>query len=109
MPLPTPRPDPVTMITLPSTVVHRAQCRTCGSRYVRPSVGAMLQETVIVTGGGSGIGRATAQRAAREGAHVAVLDLHADNARSTADMIGDGGAARRTHATSRTTIKFATP
>ncbi len=51
----------------------------------------MLTGTIIVTGGGSGIGRATAQRAAREGAAVAVLDRHADNAAETAAMIGTAG------------------
>ncbi len=49
---------------------------------------------VLVTGGGSGIGRATAQLCAARGAAVAVLDLHADNARETADAItADGGTA----------------
>jgi len=46
---------------------------------------------VIVSGGGSGIGRATARRAAREGAAVAVLDLHTDHAEETATMIRDAG------------------
>jgi NAD(P)-dependent dehydrogenase (short-subunit alcohol dehydrogenase family) len=53
----------------------------------------MLTETVIVSGGGSGIGRATAQRAVREGAHVAVIDRAADNAQATAEMIGDRARA----------------
>lgn len=53
----------------------------------------MLMGTVIVTGGGSGIGRATAQRAARDGAKVAVIDRHAENADATAAMIGDGARA----------------
>ncbi len=53
----------------------------------------MLTETVIVTGGGSGIGRATAQRAAREGARVAVIDQHAGNAAATAESIGDAARA----------------
>ncbi len=53
----------------------------------------MLTETVIVTGGGSGIGRATAQRAAREGASVAIIDRAADNGRATADLIGDAARA----------------
>jgi len=49
---------------------------------------------VLVTGGGSGIGRATAQIAAARGASVAVLDLHEANARETADSItADGGTA----------------
>jgi NAD(P)-dependent dehydrogenase (short-subunit alcohol dehydrogenase family) len=49
---------------------------------------------VLVTGGGSGIGRATAQLAAARGSAVAVLDLHEANARETADAItADGGTA----------------
>ena len=50
---------------------------------------------MLVSGGGSGIGRATAIRAAREGAVVAVIDRHAGNAEETAAMIrgADGNAA----------------
>ena len=53
--------------------------------------GYLAGRTVIVTGGGSGIGRATARRAGREGAPVAVLDLHRDNAEETAEMVRDDG------------------
>jgi NAD(P)-dependent dehydrogenase (short-subunit alcohol dehydrogenase family) len=51
----------------------------------------MLSGTVLVTGGGSGIGRATAERAAREGAAVAVVDLAAENAAETARIISAAG------------------
>src|SRR6516225_1525207 len=51
----------------------------------------MLKGTVIVTGGGSGIGRATARRAARDGAAVAVVDRHAENAQETARLVADAG------------------
>jgi NAD(P)-dependent dehydrogenase (short-subunit alcohol dehydrogenase family) len=47
--------------------------------------------TILVTGGGSGIGRATSVRAAREGAAVAVLDRHRENAEETAAMITAAG------------------
>src|SRR5271168_5214286 len=44
-----------------------------------------LQDLIaIVTGSGRGLGAATALRLAREGAHVAINDLNADNAHATA-------------------------
>jgi NAD(P)-dependent dehydrogenase (short-subunit alcohol dehydrogenase family)/acyl-CoA thioesterase FadM len=42
----------------------------------------------LVTGGGSGLGEATARELARLGAKVAVLDLHPDNAQRVAKDIG---------------------
>ena len=51
----------------------------------------MLTGTVIVTGGGSGIGRATARRAASEGAAVAVVDRAADNAEETVALVKAAG------------------
>jgi NAD(P)-dependent dehydrogenase (short-subunit alcohol dehydrogenase family) len=50
--------------------------------------------SAVVTGGGSGIGRATARRFAAEGAHVVVNDLSAESAAATVDLIrADGGRA----------------
>lgn len=51
----------------------------------------MSGSVVLVTGGGSGIGRATAQLAAERGAAVAVVDLHEGNARETAETIESAG------------------
>src|SRR5258706_4945366 len=51
----------------------------------------MLSGPVLVTGGGSGIGRATAERAARDGAAVAVVDRAADNAAETARLVTEAG------------------
>lgn len=49
----------------------------------------------LVTGGGSGIGAASAIRLAAEGAAVAVVDVHADAAARTVSTIeAAGGAAR---------------
>ena len=51
-------------------------------------------KVVVVTGSGSGIGRATAVRIASEGGRVACLDLDEDAAQATAIQIGaDGGNA----------------
>jgi len=51
--------------------------------------------TAIVTGGASGIGRATARRLADEGASVAVVDVDVDGGERVAEGIrADGGTAR---------------
>ena len=47
--------------------------------------------TAIVTGAGSGLGRATAELLAAEGARVAVLDIVEENAQSVADAITAAG------------------
>src|SRR5258705_1137682 len=54
-------------------------------------MGTLEGGVVIVSGGGSGIGRATATRASREGAAAAVLDQHAENAEETAARIRAAG------------------
>jgi NAD(P)-dependent dehydrogenase (short-subunit alcohol dehydrogenase family) len=48
-------------------------------------------DVVVVTGGGSGIGRAAAQRVARDGAAVAVLDVVEANAAATVETIERAG------------------
>ena len=51
-----------------------------------------LPDTVaLVTGGGSGIGRAICQRFAREGAAVAVVDWKVERARETVGMVEQAG------------------
>jgi NAD(P)-dependent dehydrogenase (short-subunit alcohol dehydrogenase family) len=54
-------------------------------------MGLLDGHRALITGGGSGIGRATARRMAAEGARVAVVDINGDAATAVADEI-DGFA-----------------
>jgi NAD(P)-dependent dehydrogenase (short-subunit alcohol dehydrogenase family) len=55
-------------------------------------MGQQLQDKVaMITGGGSGIGRATAVLFAQEGAKVVVADINLDTAEETVQLINDGG------------------
>ena len=58
-------------------------------------MGGLLEGKVaLISGAGSGIGRAAAQLFAKEGAKVAVLDLREDAAAQTAEaIVADGGQA----------------
>lgn len=47
--------------------------------------------TVVVTGGASGIGKATAERFLEEGARVAVIDLSEDSCRTASSELGQKG------------------
>jgi NAD(P)-dependent dehydrogenase (short-subunit alcohol dehydrogenase family) len=60
--------------------------------------GSLAGRTMLVSGGGSGIGRATCVRAAREGAAVAVVDRHPANAEETAAMIRAAGGTATAYA-----------
>ncbi len=51
----------------------------------------LKNKTVIVTGGGRGIGKALAIAFAAEGARLVVADLNSDEARSTAEHIDEAG------------------
>ena len=55
-------------------------------------------KTVIVTGGGGGIGRAVCQRFAEEGSRVAVLDRDAAAAQATVDLILEKNGQARAYA-----------
>jgi len=55
---------------------------------------SLKNKAVIVTGGGSGIGKAISTTFAEQGAHVHILELNPDNAKETiAEIEGNGGSA----------------
>jgi NAD(P)-dependent dehydrogenase (short-subunit alcohol dehydrogenase family) len=60
-----------------------------------PAEKELARRIVLVTGGGSGIGRAVARRLAAEGAHVVVTDVDGTAARATAEAIVTGVGAGR--------------
>ncbi len=56
-------------------------------------MGRLEDKVAIVTGAGSGIGRATAERFVAEGARVVVADLDAEKAEAVAGGLGDAAVA----------------
>ena len=59
--------------------------------------GRLTDKIAIVTGAGSGIGKATAEKLASEGAHVVVNDVHADTAAATVEGITSAGGSAEAH------------
>src|SRR5689334_10308033 len=71
------------------------------SEKVAPSVKQAIfrldGKTAIVTGGGSGIGRAIGARFAVQGAKIHILDLSLKDAEATCQQIGAAGGSAEAH------------
>ena len=57
--------------------------------------GRVEGKLALITGGGSGIGRATAETLAREGAKLVVTDFNPETAAETASIVAEAGGAAR--------------
>lgn len=60
----------------------------------RPPERELAGYIAVITGGGGGIGRATAKQMAEQGAHVAVLDINFEKAQETANELRNAIAIR---------------
>jgi rhamnulose-1-phosphate aldolase/alcohol dehydrogenase len=60
-----------------------------------PAKGELAGRVAVITGGASGIGRATARLLAQRGAHVVVADLNEDGAREVAEGLVAAHGVRR--------------
>jgi rhamnulose-1-phosphate aldolase/alcohol dehydrogenase len=68
---------------------------------------SLARQVAVITGGGSGIGAATARAMAKEGAEVAVLDRDLDAAKAVAEKIGGKALAVECDVTNPQSVRAA--
>jgi len=71
------------------------------------SIGSLKGLTALVTGGASGLGRATVERFVREGAKVVIADLPGSEGKAVAESLGDAATFSPTDVTSEEDVKTA--
>ena len=64
-------------------------------------------KVAVITGGASGLGRATAELIIEAGGKVAILDLNEELAQKTADELGDSAAPFAANVTEEDSVKAA--
>jgi NAD(P)-dependent dehydrogenase (short-subunit alcohol dehydrogenase family) len=69
--------------------------------------GELAGKVAIVTGGASGIGRATVELFVKEGANVVIADVNADGGEDLSDALGDAAAFKRTDVSSADDVQAA--
>jgi len=62
---------------------------------LKPALRELAGKIVVVTGGASGIGRATARRLAQDGAHVVIFDINLEGAQKVAEELNTKHGYRR--------------
>src|SRR5206468_8866298 len=70
---------------------HTIQPESLGSKGASTMAGRLDGKVALITGGASGIGRATALTFAREGAKLVIADMNADGGQQTVHMITENG------------------